>query len=286
MQNVRQAIRAIKNAPVVAAVAVLSLALGIGAATSIFSIIDALVLRELPVKNPKQLVLITDGRTIRGQMWNYAAWDEIRKRPELFERAAAWAITQFNLSSSGEARYVDGVVISGSFFETLGVPVAFGRALAESDDRRGGSDGPVVVLSYRFWQNEFQGRADVLGRAIVLNGGPFTVVGVAPRYFFGPEPGRRFDVVIPLSYDSIASGFRRLENRNVQWLTIIARLRPGQRIDAATAMLRGVHHQIREATVPSTAQSFRDQYMRDGFVLSAGAAGFTALRRRFEQPLL
>src|SRR2546430_2309466 len=114
MPSVRQAIRALRAAPVVTFVAVLSLTLGVGANTSVFSMIDALVLRQLPVRDPERLILITEGTSLRGQWWNYAAWDEIRQRPELFERVAAWWFTQFNLVSQGEARYIDGIFASGS----------------------------------------------------------------------------------------------------------------------------------------------------------------------------
>src|SRR5262249_8044381 len=160
---------------------------------------------------------------------NYAAWDEIRRRPELFENAAAWAFNQFNLASRGESRYVDGIVVSGSFFDTLGVPVLAGRTLSRTDDQPGrGPDGPVAVLSYRFWQREFGGRSDAIGRQLVLNGTPFTIVGITPASFYGPEPGRRFDAMIPIADDPLVVGTNRLEIREWQWLTIIARLKPGQ----------------------------------------------------------
>src|SRR5262249_240672 len=159
MQHIRQAIRAVRVAPAVALVTVLSLTLGIGANTAIFSIIDALVLRELPVRDPEQLAVLTEGTSLRGQLWNYTVWDEIHRRGEPFAQSAAWAFGQFNLVTRGEARYIDGIYASGSFFDALGVPMLMGRGLRDADDRRGGgADGPVVVISHKFWQNEFAGR--------------------------------------------------------------------------------------------------------------------------------
>src|SRR6201999_446054 len=108
MQSLRQAIRAVRVAPAVALVTVLSLTIGIGANTAIFSIIDALVLRELPVRDPGQLAVLTEGTSLRGQLWNNAVWDEIHRRPDAFEQSAAWAFGQFNLVTRGEARYIDG----------------------------------------------------------------------------------------------------------------------------------------------------------------------------------
>src|SRR5215470_12034288 len=135
MTTLRQSLVALRAAPLVTIVTIVSLMLDIGANTAIFSIVDGLLLRQLPVRDPQRLVLLTGGNTASPESWNYAAWDEIRRRPELFENVAAWAFSQFNLASRGETRYVDGIVVSGSFFDTLGVPVLAGRALSPGDDR-------------------------------------------------------------------------------------------------------------------------------------------------------
>jgi putative ABC transport system permease protein len=287
MQTIRHALRSMRHAPGIVAAAVISLTLGLGATVSIFSIIDALKLRELPVKDPDRLVIITDGTSARGWSWNNEAWVELRRHSEYFDSLAAWSFSKFNLAARGEARYVDGLTVSGSFLGTLGVPTIVGRPLRETDDRIGGnSGGPVAVISYGFWQAEFASRSDIVGQVVVFNDVPFTIVGVTPAYFFGPEPGRRFDIMIPIAYDTVASGVERLQNRGLQWLTILARLKSGQSIESVSSMLRGIHEQVRQASMPDTAQSIRDLYLRDGFLVIPGATGYTNLRTRFNQPLL
>ncbi|HWF85364.1 MAG TPA: ABC transporter permease, partial [Vicinamibacterales bacterium] len=198
-QDVCLALRGLRNTPIVTAVAILSLALGIGANTAIFSIVNSLLLRTLPVKDPARLVLVTDGVATRLRVWTYPIWEEIRQRPHLFDATAAWSFTRFNLATGGEKQLVDGVWVSGSFFETLGVPALIGRPFSDADDRRGGGiDGPVAVISYSFWQRRFGGAADAIGRSLRLEGVPFTIVGVTTPDFSGPEVGRAFDVMVPV----------------------------------------------------------------------------------------
>ena len=183
------AVRALRATPIVTAVAVLSLALGIGANTAIFSLIDSLMLRRLPVKDPGRLVLVTNTTPgVRG--WSYPVWDQLH-RLELFESSAAWSPRRFDLASRGETQFVDGLWTSGSFFETLGVSALIGRTLSERDDQpSGGPDGPVAVISHGFWQRHFDGAPDVVGRTLTLDGQAFTIVGVMPPEFFGMEVGR------------------------------------------------------------------------------------------------
>src|SRR2546428_4250976 len=165
----RLAFRSLRSTPIVTAVAILSLALGIGANTAIFSIIDGLLLRTLPVRDPARLVLITEGAMTRPRAWSYPVWKEIDQRKNLFDRAAAWSSTRFNLASGGETALVARLWTSGSLVQTLGVPALLGRTFSEADDRRGGgADGPVAVISYGFWQRRCGGAAGAWGRAMAL----------------------------------------------------------------------------------------------------------------------
>src|SRR5262249_49924045 len=153
MHDLRLAFRALRATPIVTAVALLSLALGIGANTAIFSLVNGLVLRNLPVREPSRLVLVTEGTMTRPRAWSFPVWEQMRRRPDLCERTAAWSFTRFNLAPGSETAFVDGLWASGSFFDTLGVPAMLGRTFAEMDDRPGGgSNGPVAVISYAFWQ--------------------------------------------------------------------------------------------------------------------------------------
>src|SRR5262245_26745176 len=129
-RDVRLACRTLAASPVVTLAAIASLALGIGANTAIFSVVNGLLLRTLPVKDPGRLALITDSRTDHVRAWSYPVWNEIRQRPELFERAAAWSFTRFNLSTGGEAEFINGIWASGSFFDTLGMNALLGRTLS------------------------------------------------------------------------------------------------------------------------------------------------------------
>src|SRR5436190_14934026 len=163
MHDLRLAFRSLKSTPVVSAVAILSLALGIGANTAIFSIVNSLLLRSLPVADPSRLALVTsvNGTELSGDSWTYAIWDNLRQRSQggnVFEGAFAWSSTRFNLAQGGETRPVDGVYVSGDYFGVLGVPALIGRTLTAADDvRGGGKDGPVATISYAFWQREFGG---------------------------------------------------------------------------------------------------------------------------------
>src|SRR5256885_1452198 len=161
MQDLRFAVRSLRSTPIVTTAAILSLALGIGANTAIFSLVDSLVLRTLPVAAPQQLVMVSTPRADAigsTAAWSYPVWDEIRRRPDLFANAAAWSTQRFNLAQHGETEFIDGVYVSGSFFHLLGVPAVLGRTLTEEDDRRGGGPrGAVAVIRYGFWQRRFGG---------------------------------------------------------------------------------------------------------------------------------
>ena len=174
MSDLRDALRSLRATPVVSAVAILSLALGIGANTAIFSLLDSLMLRTLPVREPQRLVMLKDGS------WTNPIWEQIRARQDHFSDGAfAWSGTRFDLAAGGETDFANGIWASGRFFEVLGVPAILGRTFTTADDvRRGGPDGPVAVISYGFWQRHFGGAADVVGRSLTLERVPFTVIGV------------------------------------------------------------------------------------------------------------
>src|SRR5919109_4416666 len=291
-QDLRFSLRSLRATPTVTAVAVLSLALGIGANAAIFSIINSLLLRMLPVKDPARLVVLTDTPT-RARSWSYRIWLEIHGRQHLFEDSAAWSFTRFDLSSGGQTQFVDGLWVSGSFFEALGVKAALGRTLADSDDQRnGGADGPVAVISDRFWRGHFNGAADVVGRILRLDGANFTIVGVLPREFFGLEVGRTFDVAVPLADEPLSRGRSTyLDAVSTSFLTIIARLRPDQSVDTATTALRRAQPEIRESTIGELGNfgsAVVERYLREPFRLLPAAKGFDGssdFHSRYERPL-
>jgi putative ABC transport system permease protein len=282
MQDLRDAFRSLVATPVVSVVAILSLALGIGANTAIFSILDSLILRTLPVKEPHRLVMIDRGS------WTNPIWEAIRDRQQAFAGATAWSPTRFNLAAGGQTELVDGVWASGRFFDVLGTSAILGRTFAPDDDRRGGGpDGPVAVISYSFWQRRFGGSADVIGKPLMVERVSYTIIGVTPPEFFGAEVGRTFDVAIPIGSEPLVKGREHsLDARSNWWLNITLRLKPGQEIEAATTALRGMQSQIREATMPQDwAEQYKKTYLNEAFTLVPAATGSSGLRRRYQQPL-
>ena len=283
--DLRYGVRVLGQTPIFTAVAVLSLALGIGANSAIFSMVNGLLLRTLPVQDPSRLVLLDGGS------WTNPLWEQVRDRRAAFaEAATAWGTERFDLARGGQSEFVDGLYASGGYFETLGVRAMLGRTFTPADDRRGGGpDGPVAVISYRWWQARFGGAADIIGRPLSLNRARFTIIGVTPPGFLGPVVGRGFDVTVPLgTVDLFRDGPENaLDSRSWWWLDIMLRLKPGETIEEATRALRGLQPQIREATMP---QDWRVQdlesYLRDGFTLVSAAAGPSELRKEYERPLL
>ena len=281
--DVRDAFRSLRATPVITIVAVLSLALGIGANTALFSILYSLVLKPLPVADPQRLAVLA------GNDWTNPIWEQIRDRqPDLFDSAFAWSRERFNLAPAGPADPVDGAYVSGGMFHTLGIGTAIGRPLSPADDVRGGGvDGYVTVVSHRFWQQRLGASRDVPGRVLTINGLPFTIVGVAPAGFLGPEVGQGMDVFLPLSSEGAIRGAdSALDGRSSWWLQIMARLRPGHTLETATAGLNGVRPAIREATFPLDAPAERRAgYLSDPFILKPAATGVSSVRTRFAQPL-
>jgi predicted permease len=288
--DTRDAVRALAATPIVTMVSVLSLALGIGANTALFSILNGLVIKQLPVREPQQLVVID--RT----SWPNPVWEQIRDRQhDLFDSAGAWSHeTQFNLAESGRVDAVTGAYVSGGLFHTLGVEAIAGRTVAPSDDVKGGGpDGLVAVISSRLWQSRFAGARDVLGRELTVDRVRFTIVGVLPPGFLGPEVGKAMDVFVPLASEAAIRGPQSdLDERDAWWLGLVARLRPGQSIDQAMAALNAMRPVIREAVLAADVDAARRTgYLSEHISLFPAATGISApdqyggLRARFEQPL-
>jgi predicted permease len=290
MSDLRDAFRALRATPVVTAVAVLSLALGIGANTAIFSIVNAVMLRALPVKEPRQLVQLMIG-PVRTS-WTNPLWEELRARDrQLFDGAFAYSTQRFNLARGGEVQPAAGIMASGEFFDVLGVPAILGRTFTpENDVRKGeGTDKrQVAVVSYGFWQRHYGGGADVLGKVVELDRVPFTIIGVTGPDFTGVDQGSGYDVAIPLANEPLIRGANdsAMDQRSWWWLRTIGRLRHGDTLETAAAALRGVQPQIRHATLPPDWRPGNlPNYLKDPFVLRAAANGPASLGRQYRQPL-
>jgi putative ABC transport system permease protein len=283
VQDIRYSIRILLRSPAFALVAILSLALGIGANTAIFSIVNSLLLRSLPVRAPEQLVIVEGGS------WTNPIWEQIRDHHAgLFGGAAAWGEDRFDLASGGVSDSVDGLWTSGNFFDVLGTPAILGRTFGPDDDRRGGGPaGPVAVIGYKFWQRHYGGAADVIGRPLTINRVTFTVIGVTGPEFVGPIVGRSYDVAVPLGDEPLVRGKESfLDGRSTWWLDILLRMKPGQTIEQATLALRGAQPQIRQATLPGWDAQALKEYLGTAFVLQPAAGGSSQFRNQYREPLL
>ena len=290
MTDLRDALRALRATPVVTTVAMLSLALGIGANTAIFSLVNALMLRSLPVREPQQLVQVLTGP--QRTSWSNPLWEQLRERDrQLFDGAFAYSNQRFNLARGGEAELVWGAMASGRYFEVLGVPAMLGRTFTPENDvrNRNGSDArQVAVIGYSFWQRHYGGAADVLGRTLELDRVPYTVIGVLGPGFTGVDQGTNDEVFIPLAAEPLMRGVTEsaMDQRTWWWLRVMARLKPGDTVDRATAALRGVQPQMRQATLPLNIRP-KDLpgYLKDPFAVRAAANGPNGLGRQYRDPL-
>ncbi len=286
--DLRLAVRSLRAAPAVSIAAVLTLILGIGATTAIFSVANGLVLRPLPVKNPQDLVTITSDTALRhgfraGAGWSYAMWDRLQQRANVFDGAFAWILQRLDLSEGGEMQPVNALFASGDFFSTLGVHAAIGRTFTTADDVRGGGpDGAVVVISHELWQRRFHGSRDVLGSRLLIEGTPLTIVGVVPQWFRGVDVGQPFDVAMPFGAEALIRGRRSLvDNQRALLLTVILRLKPGQTISAATAALRPMQPQIVGPEAPP--------FLKEPFIIVSASTGISdrsRLRQQYQYPLV
>ncbi len=280
-QDIRIAVRGLRKNPVFTLVAITTLTLGIGANSALFSIFNGLSLRTLPVRDPGRLALLLDGS------WSYPIWAEIKSREnDLFDGAFAWANESFDMSRGGQSAFVDGAHVSGRFFEVLGVSAVRGRMLTPADDAAA-PDGPVAVISYRFWRERFAGADDAIGRQITLQRRAFTVVGVMPPGFFGMDVGRMTDVMLPFSAEPLMRGEEsRLASVDSSWLNMMVRRKQGQSLEQANAALRGVQPQIRDATMSGVTGGRAARYLTRPLTLEDAATGRSPLRSEFEKPLI
>lgn len=286
LRDLSHAIRQFRRNPRFALLVVLILALGIGANTAIFSIADSLLLKTLPVREPDRLALLSDESM--WPSWTYRLWREIRNRPGLFAGSFAWDADRLVLDSGGQTDPVEGLFASGEIFRVLGVTPVLGRAFTEADDQRGGGpEGPVALVSYGFWQRRYGGATDVIGRSVMIERVPFTIIGVTPASFFGPEVGRTFDVIVPLGTEALVrrrASLYVLPNRG--GLRIMVRLRPGQNVEEATQTLNAVKPSILRATMlESWNAEQRSRYMPEPWTVVAAAKGSSSLRTSSQQPL-
>jgi putative ABC transport system permease protein len=294
LRDLRHAFRLLRLSPGFTIVAVLTLALGIGANTAIFQLIDSIRLRTIPVKNPEQLgtIRIADRHWGSGQFSSrysqltFPMWEQILKRQEGFAELAVWSSQRFNLATGGEVRYAKGIRVGGDFFHVLGIDPVLGRLLGREDDQPGCPLGGAN-LSYAFWQRNFGGDPSVIGKRLTLDGNSFEVLGVTPPGFDGISIGDTFDVAVPICVEPILSPRNnRLTLRHGWWLASIGRLKPGWTIDRANAQMNAVTPAILQETIPERydAEAVK-KYLAYKLGAFSASTGFSELRQDSETPL-
>jgi len=305
-QDLRYALRAMAANPLFTATAALTLALGIGANTAIYSFLDAILLRSLPVANPEQLAIlfwhaprrpaVMKGANGTMNGWHktgrqspnfpYAAFETFPAESPLYSALFGYTyMRNFNVIAGGGAESIPGGFVSGNYFSSLGVPPATGRLIGPDDDRTGAP--ATAVLSYTYWQRRFDGDPSAIGRSISINGVPFTITGVAAPGFAGVDPQTNPAVFLPLHFlpplspDPVQEQRLRFSDRNFYWIEMMVRLRPGVAIEQAEAALRV---QFR-AFAASTAATPKEAEVLPELALSPGGGGLDSLRELYSKPL-
>ncbi len=294
--DLRFALRTFRKSPVFVAVALLSLALGIGANTAIFTLVDQLMLRLLPVKDPQQLVTLWG----RGQHYggnngpyklSYPMYLDFRDKNQVFDGMFGSWDTSLNLNFGGRTERVAGQLVTGTYFPVLGVGPAVGRVFGPEDDvTRSGH--PVAVLSYRYWMTRFAGNPGIVGTKLTINGFPMTVIGVSQAGFDGTDPANSPQIRIPMTMEPVVNApSNNLDNRRFRWVNVYGRMKRGETLEQARAGLQPLFHQIIEMEVQQkefsraaalSKENFRKMYLD----LLPASAGRSPTREQYSSPLL
>jgi predicted permease len=297
LQDIRYSLRVLLQNPGFALVAVLSLALGIGANTAIFSIVDAVLLKWLPVASPQELVVIARNAKQPGVGSNYPDYEYIRDHNQVFSgvlvssgggAGGALSLTVPDEGAHGSSQLVPGTLVSGNYFQVLGVTPAIGRLFSPDDNKTPGAH-PIAILSYDFWKTRFASDPRVLGKKITLNGSPFSIIGVSREGFTGTSVGNSPSLFLPvMMLQQVNANARNWNSRHYWWLTPLARLKPGVSVQNATAETDLLFKQIDQNDPergPIPEFDKKEHELRNQAVLLPGSGGYSNIRNRFSKPL-
>ena len=291
--DLRYAVRMIRKTPGASAIAVLSLALGIGANTAIFSLVDTMLLKLLPVRSPQELYQLVTGDAARyNTSWNYPDYVALRDRNRAFTGLAAAGGTQpmgmqlVDSPAGAPTELVSGTMVSGNYFDVLGVGPALGQLFNTELDRTPGA-APYAVLNYEYWQSRFQGDPRIIGRKLRLNGYPFTILGVTREGFRSTDISQKPEIYIPLMMRSeiIGRPFSTWNNRHNFWFSMIGRIRPGTNLKQAESELL-VIYKAQEEGERREAKDQRNVNPASPVTLLPGSRGFSGVRNRLKEPLV
>src|SRR5215204_2241644 len=273
LSDARFAIRGLRRSPLFATVAILSLALGIGANTAIFTLIDQILLRKLPVVHPEQLVMLYQqgsnmGSNMGSRMHSYPLYQDLQQKAEPLAQVICRRLFEASLSVDNQTERVEAEMVSGNYFTMLGVAPALGRVLTSQEDDRVYQGHPVAVLSHGYWVSRFAKDPGVIGKKILVNNYPMTIVGVSAEGFAGLDPARSPQIRVPILMKPVMVpewSWLDPANRRARWVQVFARLKPGYTVESAAAPLQGLFTQVRayEMTLPAAKQW--SKYNRDAF---------------------
>jgi len=299
LNDLRFAIRGLLRSPLFSIVAILSLTLGIGANTAIFTLIDQILLRKLPVKAPEELVMLYqqgahNGSNMGTRMHSYPIYQEYQKRAEPLAEVICRRLIDASVSIDNQTERLEAEMVSGNFFTMLGVAPAIGRVFSSAEDDQVYQGHPVVVLGYDYWVRRFARDPGVVGRKILVNDYPMTIVGVSAAGFGGIDPARSPQIRVPVQMKPVMVpewGWVHMDDPRARWVQVFARLKPGWTVKSAAAPLQTLFTQIRaqEMTLPGAkdwSPYARDQFMKGRLLVEGAAVGFSPLRNDFSTPLL
>ena len=295
LQDLRYSARSLRKTPAFTLAAIATLALGIGANTAIFQLLDAVRLRSLPVVEPQKLarIQIANGHGFGVSHYpdnlSYPLFQQIREHQQAFSGILAWdsGYGSERIGQGAQSRRVPVLRVSGEFFSTLGVPPAAGRLFRPEDDLRGCA-APTVILGYGFWQSEFGGQLSAIGSRLVVQNQPLEIIGVAPAGFSGPEVGPNFDLALPLCSRTILhfGDTASFDRRDYSWLNVMGRLQPGWTLARASEHLQAISQDLMQATVPTGySRGSLDRYLRFRLEAVPGATGVSRLREQYDRSL-
>jgi predicted permease len=297
--DLRLAVRGLRRSPLFAAVAVLSLALGIGANTAIFTLMDQILLRKLPVVAPEQLVMLYQqgsnmGSNMGIRMHSYPLYQDLQAKAEPLSEVICRRMIEASVSIDNQTERIDAEMVSGNYFSMLGVKPALGRVFNSREDDQAYQGHPVVVLSYGYWASRFARDPGVIGKKIRVNDYPMTIVGVSAQGFVGIDPVQSPQIRVPIQMKPVMApnwGWLHMDDRRGRWVQVFGRLKPGYTIESAKAPLQGLFTQIRayEMTLPAakTWSAYnREQFMKGRLLVAPADIGFSPVRNDFSTALV
>src|SRR5687768_10764147 len=272
--DLRLAIRSLGRSPLFATVAILSLALGIGANTAIFTLIDQIVLRKLPVVAPEQLVILYqqgnhNGNNMGTRMHSYPLYQDLQKKAEPLAEVLCRRLVPASVSVDNQTERVDAEIVSGNYFSMLGVKPAAGRVFSSQEDDQAYQGHPVVVLSHTYWVNRFASDRGVIGKKILVNDYPMTIVGVSAEGFAGLDPARSPQIRVPVLMMRAMLPewpWLHMDDRRSRWVQVFGRLKPGYTVESAQAPMQGLFTQIRSYETTLPAAKDWSAYSREEFM--------------------